>query len=76
MISVVMASLTVAYGGQMECPKLPVFASLLLSPGLLPRRRVGLSCWCQGEAYGDDERGVGWLNGLQRWREKAQSKCF
>ena len=59
-LPVVVASKMVDRGCRRELPKLPVLALLLLSPGLLPRRRVGLSCWCRGEAYGDEERGVGW----------------
>ena len=42
MILVVVALSTVACGGRRELPKSAVLASLLLSPGLLPRRRVRL----------------------------------
>ena len=61
MILVVVASSTVACGGRREFQKSTVLASLLLSPGLLPRRRVGLSFWCRGEAFGGDKGGYGWL---------------
>ena len=54
MIPVMVALSTVVCGGRRELPKSSVFASLLLSPEVLPRWRVGMSCWCIGEAYGDE----------------------
>ena len=54
-VTVVVASKMVDRGGRRELPKSPVLALLLLSPGLLPRRRVGLSFWRRGEASGEVE---------------------
>ena len=66
MILVVVASSTVACGGRRELPKSPVFTLLLLSPGLLPRRRVRMSCWFRGKACDDDEGGFGLTVTMER----------
>ena len=82
MILVVVALSTVACGGRRELPKSAVLASLLLSPRLLPRRRVGLSFWCRGEACGGDKGGYGWLIHVcclererHRLEERERGKC-
>ena len=54
MIPVVVVSSMVVCGGRRELSKSSVFASLVLSPEMLPRLRVGMSWWCIGEAYGDE----------------------